>query len=429
MRGWMILVLLVACGGGGGSVDAGDGDGDGDGDGGTTVDASGADAAGYRCTPRTTGWVTERTAFEHPAAPALPDAGGTFTDPTFGTTLMRLTDAADGDDNQVAYSYWPTFNLDGTRAAVNTGALGFTLIDFDPAAFTAGSRRALPASPTGPVQFEDATWSGVDPDVLYAHTLGGRLYAYDAGDDSYTLVKDLNEALPGEYQWQMSKSIDDQVFAFTRRDSSDYSVVGWVVYQRATDTVIADPGPGGGLDEVHVDKTGRYLLVATGASGAGVVEGQVHDLQAETVEDLVDDGPDYNPGHYDLGHGNLIGNDNWTNRLTMRDLATPHEFVTALDFGSDWQLANHTSLLADDESWALVSFYGGEPPGVFRGEIIQVATDGSQQVRRLAHHRSQFGEYYDSPRANISRDGCLVAFASNWDDSGRRDVFVLDLGE
>jgi len=56
-----------------------------------------------------------------------------------------------------------------------------------------------------------------------------------------------------------------------------------------------------------------------------------------------------------------------------------------------------------------------------------VATDGSQKVRRLAHHRSVFAEYYDAPRANVSRDGCFVAFTSNWGGSGRRDVFILNL--
>ena len=59
---------------------------------------------------------------------------------------------------------------------------------------------------------------------------------------------------------------------------------------------------------------------------------------------------------------------------------------------------------------------------------LLVATDGSGNVRRLAHHRSG-GSYFDTPRANYSPDGCLVAFTSNWGGSGRRDVFVLDLAE
>ena len=153
----------------------------------------------------------------------------------------------------------------------------------------------------------------------------------------------------------------------------------------------------------------------------------MRDLVTGTVTQLMDNGPDFNPSHYDLGRGTIIGDDNWNNRLTKRSLDNPHAFTTVLDMGSDWTLAEHSSFLANDESWALVSFYVGEPPGVFRGEIVQYSTDGSQQVRRLAHHRSTYLGYYDTPRANISRDGCFVAFASNWGASGRHDVFVLNL--
>jgi hypothetical protein len=86
---------------------------------------------------------------------------------------------------------------------------------------------------------------------------------------------------------------------------------------------------------------------------------------------------------------------------------------------------------ADDESRVLLSLYqsGAHTTGLFHNEIIQVTTDGSQQVRRLAHHRSVVGDYWDSPRANISRDGCFVAFTSSWGPSGRRDVFLLDLSK
>jgi len=84
-------------------------------------------------------------------------------------------------------------------------------------------------------------------------------------------------------------------------------------------------------------------------------------------------------------------------------------------------------MLAEDERGAVVSFYGDGGDGVFHREIVQLATDGSERVRRLAHHRSVFSEYYDSPRANASRDRCFVAFTSNWGGSGRRDVFVLNL--
>ena len=52
--------------------------------------------------------------------PSLPQAGAKVTDPTFGTTLLRLTDGADGNTEMgVQYSYWPVFNRNSTRIHVN----------------------------------------------------------------------------------------------------------------------------------------------------------------------------------------------------------------------------------------------------------------------------------------------------------------------
>lgn len=90
---------------------------------------------------------------------------------------------------------------------------------------------------------------------------------------------------------------------------------------------------------------------------------------------------------------------------------------------------DHFSLLADNEGWGLASRYSTTGSGVaktFDNEIVLVATNGSNQVRRLAHHRSVVNDYYDQPKANISRDGQFIAFTSNWGNaSGRRDVYIV----
>src|SRR4051794_26607769 len=39
---------------------------------------------------------TDRRVYAEPAPPPLPEAGGTFVDPVFGTTLIRVTDQRDG---------------------------------------------------------------------------------------------------------------------------------------------------------------------------------------------------------------------------------------------------------------------------------------------------------------------------------------------
>jgi hypothetical protein len=62
----------------------------------------------------------------------------------------------------------------------------------------------------------------------------------------------------------------------------------------------------------------------------------------------------------------------------------------------------------------------------FNNEIVQVATDGSDRVRRIAHHRSLVCVYEDQPKASISRDGRYVAFTSHWGVvNGRRDVYIV----
>jgi len=92
-----------------------------------------------------------------------------------------------------------------------------------------------------------------------------------------------------------------------------------------------------------------------------------------------------------------------------------------------WDIAYHVSQLADDERWTLISFYLNPASGLFRRELVQVATDGSQRVRRFAHHRSMSNDYYHLPRANISRDGRFAAFTSDWGGRARTDFFVAKI--
>src|SRR5690242_7313905 len=61
------------------------------------------------------GVKTDMGIYHPPAELKLPKAGETFVDPTFGTTIMRVTDERDGKSNHLSYSYYPSFNKDCTR--------------------------------------------------------------------------------------------------------------------------------------------------------------------------------------------------------------------------------------------------------------------------------------------------------------------------
>ena len=370
------------------------------------------------------GVITDHNVYPEPAAPALPAAGGTFVDPTFGTTIMRVTDQNDGQSNFNYYSYWPTFNLDDTKFFIACDGNPM-LYRFDPNGFRIVSKgplfdQTLPGG--GFISTEDAEWSGTNANVLYGY-YGLKLWAFDVSARTYTLIKDFTGQLPPGSLGQMSRSLDDNMFAFTVKNSN-YAPTGYMVWQRDQNRIVRAANVSN-FDEVELDKTGRYLGVK--AEFGGGVNFQAVDLQTGNVQSLTNSSPDYSPGHSDSGHQMVVGYDNWNNRYTVRSLATPHQFQTAIAFGNDWSQSNHLSMLGDDESWCVISNFtsGSGPVGPFRQEIFQTSTDGTQSVRRLAHHHSVYRDYWDTPRADVSRDGRFVAFTSNWGSTTRRDVFII----
>lgn len=356
--------------------------------------------------------------------PSVPARGAIVVDPVFGTQIMRVTDASDGASAGTAYSYWPTFNKDNTRIMALSGGSG-RFISFNPNTFELGSSSA---APSGIMSYEATfIWSHINPDFAYG-TSGAIIKRLSVSGGSWTTLRDLSSTFPGKVFWQISLSSDDDVIAFTVKNSSDYSVTGYAVYKISTNTVLYNISTTQ-LDEVQIDKTGRYLVVKTGLQGAGQIEVKIIDLQASpspTVTNLTDNGPDYAPGHSDNGSGIVFGGDNWGNTITKRNLATPHS-ISYIFQPTNWNAIGHISSLNSDNTWILVSSYSAVANESFNNEIFLVKTDGSGAVRRFLHHYSVFSDYSSTPRANISGDGKFVAFSSNWGGMGRSDLFIAKI--
>jgi len=383
--------------------------------------------------PRGASIKTDRARHAPLRVPTLPRAGGKFTDPVFGTEIMRVTDAATAPKGAgTNYSYWASFNSDNTKLLVmDAGAQqGASIYNFDPATFTLGSRLPpVPYSPPGnvPIRLDDACWSSVDPDALYVHQdLGTKIYKYNVSRQTYTPVGDVARVLPrGQNIQQMGMAADNDTFSFTKRGSAPgYKQLGYAVYRASTNTILFQHSEV--VNEVRIDKSGRYLYVNTNETGAGKIEGRVVDMNTGALTNLTDDAPDHAPSHYDVGTGTVVGNGNYLVGISLRSLAAPRTFRKIFDLSPEKNYGGfHLSMLADNEGWVLVSFYTPHANGVMQGEVVQVATDNSGRVRRLFHHQATGTGYYDSPRANISRDGRFVAFSSNWGvPGGRHDMFV-----
>jgi hypothetical protein len=371
--------------------------------------------------------------YPEPLPPPLPAAGGKFVDPTFGTQIMRVTDPTNSGANAgTSYSYWPTFNSNNTRIVVQDegSSTGISIYDFDPVNFALGQKQpGLPLQNGGyPIGYgTDVIWSHSNPDVLYGHS-GTKLYSYNCVTRTYTLLFDITSQLPaGTYFFQSSMSADDDVFASTLMMTGTWAVTGYIAYRRSTSSITYLSTDNN--NEVKIDKTGRYLYVNTNNQGPGQIEGIVVDTATGVRTNLTDDAPGQAPSHYDVGTNLIVGNSNYLPGISARQMSDPMHFINIFNTSI---LPNyggfHLSMLGDDESKVLVGFYGPHTSLIMQNELVIFDTTGAPRFWRLLHHHSLYGTYYETPRANISRDGRFVAFTSNWGVlGGRRDLFIAKI--
>ena len=190
------------------------------------------------------------------------------------------------------------------------------------------------------------------------------------------------------------------------------------------------------VNEVAVDKTGSYYKVTSELLDPSyqILHVRFSDLKTDSLS--YNDPPECAIGHSDLGTKIIVGSAGCiANGISRMDFNDPLNSIQLIDFANDWSQGNHTSMLSTNENWATISAYYSntfQNYGFFKNEIFQIATDGSGNVRRLAHHHSKVGrinnttyDYWSTPRAAISMDGKWITFTSNWGDTTRYDVFVL----
>ncbi|MET0648491.1 MAG: hypothetical protein ABW208_17910 [Pyrinomonadaceae bacterium] len=399
---------------------------------------------------------TDHKAYAEPPLPQLPAAGGKYVDPVFGTTIMRVTDERDGRAPGLGtyYPHWPTFNRDNTLLLIRNGVSGDAVLKrFDPERFElVGRGEAMPLSMPGSQSvpsWESSIWSNKDPNVIYTfsnwYTGGMRLYAYRVRERRFELLKDFtNLGTPLDYLAQMSMSSDDDVFAFSQRRSGSGEPVSYLVWRRSDDRVLAHKETGGQVDEVRIDKSGRYLAVGPNTPiTPNSLRGEYLDLQTGRAQATRWNETERPSGHGDLGTGFVAGFDGWADGIGVRSLADPRRPRMVFRFTDeagrpDWTEEIHGSLLADNEGWLTLSTFdvaASTLPDyhVFEDEIFQVALDGSGRVRRICHTRSRVTNadessgYFAGPKPTISRDGRFIAYTSNWEASGRTDLFVVKI--
>ncbi len=396
---------------------------------------------------------------EAPIPIEQPAAGQKYIDPNFGTEILRVTGTEDGDSN-VYYAYYPTFNCDSTKILLSRGGTP-TVYDIDPVNLEIISSKPLYDYDGGNYRFweavmgEGALWSNTEPDVLYGtwkYNWNPKIVKYNVDTRETTLVRDFTPELGEGYAVQMSKSDDDRYFAFhfiphvghDRNLADDkWGVRKAVVYDSVEDKTyiadMADPAFGFDLsvgktrlDEVRIDKSGRYLAMFVYHQHTGAQVWYIWDFKNQPATESIivdDDIIERGSQHYDTGFGTMVQGDRWYGNgfnIIKRDLTNPEQWKTILyPYYNMWGVVSHVSLTGPTDEWAMISTYMSENQVAskpFIAEVFMVKTDGSGDVIRLAKTRSKYYDYWDCPFANISYDGRLFAYSSNW--GGTRSVYI-----
>lgn len=367
-----------------------------------------------------------------------PEAGGRRTDPTFGTTVKRLSDAVATPNTaftgrnlifvMTEYATMSPFNQDNSKLLLMHQSY-FALYD--------GSGNYIRDLPLEVHSGSEPRWSRSDPNVLY-YTSGNQLKKYDVATGAVAVVRAFTEYTTVYGSGESDICFDGDHFVLVG-DSRDI-----FVYEISTDTKgpVFDTTGLGGFDSVYLTPDDN-VLVNWYTPGEGRYRGvELYDRNMRFLRQV-----SRWIGHMDVTRditgeevlllvnaGDPQPSANCQNAVVKIRLSDAQS-TCLISF--DWRLAQHVSA-PDGSGWFFVSTYSSadlSPPDgwpTYANEILQIRLDGSE-IRRLAHHRSRpFDTYNSTPRAAVSRDGTRLVYSSNWGlqatlgyPIGYTDVYLL----
>ena len=360
----------------------------------------------------------------------------TITDPSFGTTIRRISDAGAGNIIKPIYSTIQGWNADESLLMLyDVRNDDYRLLD----GFTYQPIRVI--DDISPTDDEDVFWDFNNPDIFYYTSSYNATYdftAYNALTGEKTVIVSLKDLITcstwgigmgGDVQMM---SWDSDVFTFICSGTTAYG------YQISTG-----------------EKFTFDITDAEGNSPAVAPSGQlfyhnsdIYNGDGEFVRSLNESNVEHScigrlaNGHdayftvaFDAGpQGGCSGN------VIVHDLTTG-ECYPVISQGQGYPYAKsgtHISALAHKNTeggWVAASMMGFQQDGqsLLDQELIIAKTDQNNiKVCRIGHHRADEDEfdYYGEPHASISPTGTRVLFASDWsgDDDGESvDTYVVEL--
>lgn len=296
-------------------------------------------------------------------APTLPPAGGTFTDPTFGTTILRVTDASTSPEGAGVNSAATDsmFNADGSLFYLHHQRVGTLLYAVNRTNGQISLLGQLPGNKG--FNYDGAPWDPTNSQVLYAlvsSKVRRELWKLTLPlPATMTLIHDFSDEIPtGGYPYsRVQVSPDSRYFAITAsttggQDTFDYVVV-WDRHTGETRLLHTPSRLGHLLHGMALDNTGTYAFLSTGDSDKSYIWHWPSDILSNA---LGVGAPAFFGGHKVLGAGEVINPGAQAGSWVIRPLAAPHLFSTIVRYPrkngkGNWFEDSHSSRLLSNESF------------------------------------------------------------------------------
>jgi len=434
-----------------------------------------AAAPGTEPAPVTYNAVTDMQPRPKPPVPTMGLSGTVIHDPTFGTRILRVTDwqtqpnYPDASFRTPSGSFVNNWNADSTMFWVH-GRGGILLFRLDPERM-AVSRVGDTNNPNGGLILpEPGPFSYRRPNIIYQRS-GVKVQEYDINTNQATTVFDAAAVVPGaQGSYTPSVSDDDSRICMAFGDKQDTHPYVAVLDRNTgryhlLDTMRSrvDGRPtriqlGFGIHSAYIDRSGRYVVIGKGVGRKpNTSEWAVWDVDTGEVAEITNRWSGHDASGFGVRvneSGYVGGNPQFYEEVQYAirpldpahvseirflidpaNLPTPHLPITGGHFS--WNNARPDVLVPIVGSHYRERKHADKPWRALDDEIIAVATDGSGTVWRFAHHRSiTDGNFWDTPRGNVSQNGRWYLFTSNWERKlgwdpyekhGRQDIFLVEL--
>ena len=406
--------------------------------------------------------------------PTMGPAGSVITDPTFGSRIVRVTDASADPRKAERPLYTPSsaeqnsWNKDSTMFYVTTAGGSFILFEFDPATMKPKLARSHNLTWGGEPQF-----SFSQPNILYGMSRGEAAFEqYDTASGRVSQINKPSKCVKLDARDQghaITVSADDSRFMTVLGPRQDDNYLIYVYdrtqgcrwYNTVTGEIGGDWGPKGTisvpdrfpLHNARMAKSGKFLYATRGANGSPGHQWVVWEIDTLNVGVCAKGCS----GHHVLGYSHIIGASGMVNPMELvswplNNLSQFTPLIKGLEpvHGVEHWYDSHFSWNnddPDDSTPVCFSTYQPRNPGTpatpltvsepWENEIDCAETDGrSSKVWRFAHtYSTGKNGFWSTPRGNVSQDGRFFMFTSDWEDQlgkapdgkYRTDVFVVEL--